>query len=81
MAKNFDVFSDDHINDQQLARLELHISGVGYLEKGLSRFTEVLIEDNNEVEITAEEEAVSNCEEEKKIKKNLRKEQRDVRIA
>ncbi len=68
---NFDIFSNDHIDDQQLAWLELHISGISYLEEGLSRFTEVLTEDDNEFEVAVEEEAVSDSEEKKKIKKNL----------
>ncbi len=51
------------------------------MEEGLSHFTEVLTEDDNEVEATAKEEAVSDSKKEKKIKKNLQKEQRDARIA
>ncbi len=81
MARNFDVLSDDYIDDQQLTWLELHILGASYLEEGLSCFTEVLIEDDNEIEADAEKQAVSNFEKENKIKKNLRKEQRDARIA
>ncbi len=44
------------------------------MEEGLSCFTEVLTEDDNEVEAAAKEEDVSDSKEEKKIKKNLRKE-------
>lgn len=50
------------------------------MEEGLSCFTEILKEDDNEAEAAVEKEAISNSEEEKKIKKNLQKEQKDAWI-
>ncbi len=78
LGKNFDDISDNHIDNKELARLEFHILGVGYLEKGLSRFTKISIKDNNVFGADAKElEPISNFEKEKKNKKNLRKEQKD----
>lgn len=50
-----------------MARLELCISGEGYLEEGLSHFVEVSIKDNNEIRMDIEKlEPVSNSKDKKK---------------
>lgn len=67
LAKNFTNINDAYINNEELARLELYILNISYLEEGLSYFTEVSIEDNNEDEKDAKElEPVSDSKEEKK---------------
>lgn len=47
--------------------------GANYLKKGLSRFTKISIEDDNEVEMDVEEQAISDFKEEKNIKKIYKK--------
>lgn len=60
--------SNTHINDEKLARLELHILAGGY--KPSSRITEVLIEEDNQIEDeVVEEPEVSDFEEKKKKQK------------
>lgn len=67
MAKIFTNINDAYINNEELARLELYILNISYLEEGLSCFTEVSTEDNNEDETDAKElEPVSDSKEEKK---------------
>lgn len=50
MGKNFNDINNVHIDDEKLVRLAFHISAISYLEKGLSRFTKVLIKDDNQNE-------------------------------
>lgn len=70
MAKNFNDISNNHIDNEKLKWLELHILGVDYLEESLSYYTKILIEDNNKVEAdTKKLESISNFKKKKKIKK------------
>lgn len=64
MAKKFKDISNDLINDTEFSKLDLHISGLGYLKEEISRFKEVIIE--NEIQEIAEKPKVSNFEEKKK---------------
>lgn len=50
MGKIFNDNSNNHINDEQLVRWELHILAASYLEDGLSYFKVVLTENNDEDE-------------------------------
>lgn len=62
--------SNAHINGEELASLELKISGVGYLEKSLFCFTKISTEFNHKFEADAKElKSVSNFKKEKKNKK------------
>ena len=56
--------SNTLINNANLLRLDQHILRPGYLEKGVSRFTEVIMEDK--VQEIVEELEVSDSKEEKK---------------
>lgn len=73
MDKIFNDFSNDLINNKELAKLELHILAVGYLEEDLSHFTEELTKDNNEDKTDAKEPEVFDSKKEKE-KENLWKE-------
>lgn len=58
------------MNNKELVRLELHISGVGYLEENFSYFTKLSLEHNNKIEVDAKElKPISHFKEEKQIKK------------
>ena len=56
--------SNTFINNTNLLILNLYISGPGYLEEGVSCFTEIIME--NKVQEIAEKPKVSNFKEEKK---------------
>lgn len=71
MAKIFKDINDTFINDANLLKLGLHILGLGYLEERVSRFIEVIMED--EVQEIVEKLEVSNFKEEKKRQVTLRK--------
>ncbi len=45
LAKSYNDISDALIADADLLRLSLHISALGYLEEGASRFTKLPTED------------------------------------
>lgn len=69
MSKNLKDINNTHINDKELMRLNLLLFGIGYLKKVLSRFTKILlIEDNDKVELEAKKlKSILNFE--KEIKK------------
>lgn len=79
MAKNFIDISDTLINDANLSRLDLHILGLGYLQEGVSRFMEVITED--EVQEIAKKPEVFDSKEEKKRQMTLWKEKKDTKAA
>lgn len=73
--QNFDDISNNHIDNKELARLEFHILGVGYLEESLSHFIEILTKDNNVFGVDVKElEHIFDFKEEKKNKKKIQKE-------
>lgn len=76
MGKIFNDISDAYINDEELAKLEFHISAVGYLEEGLSCITEVLTKENNQnKDKIVKESEVYDSEKEKKKRKVWREAQ------
>lgn len=67
MGKNFTNSGNAYINDEKLARLEFYITSAGYLQKNLSCFIKVSLENNNKIETDAKKlELISNFKEEKK---------------
>lgn len=76
MAKNFKNISDAFIDNANLLRLDLHYLGQRYLEKVVSYFMKIIIED--EIWEIAKELKVSNSKEEKKRQASLWKEKKNT---
>lgn len=79
LAKNFKDISDIFINNANLSKLDLYISGAGYLEEGVSCFTEITIK--GKIQEIAEELEISDSKKEKKRQTSLRKEKKDAQAA
>ena len=71
LAKNFNIISDNPIAKNNLLKLNLHISALGYLEDGTSRFTKVIEDEDKDKKKQDDEPEVSNSKEEKRKKKTL----------
>ena len=52
LAKNLDTISNDPIIENNLLKLNLHILAPGYLEDGPSRFTEIIEDKDEDVDIS-----------------------------
>lgn len=71
LAKNFDIISDDPIAENNLLKLNLYISALGYLEDRPSYFTKVIEDEDKDGEEQDNEPQVSDFEEKKKKKMTL----------
>ncbi len=81
LAKNLDQISNELIAKEDLLKLDIHISGLSYLEEGKHCFYKITEEYDKESNIndTKEEFTVFNSEEKTIENRSLCKEKRDVR--
>ena len=80
LAKSYNDISNELIDNAKLLWLNLYILALKYLEKGASRFTELLIEDEGEEKDDQAELQVFNLKEEKNKQKTIWKEKRKSRV-